>query len=149
LEQIAELEKKFEEFFSTEQKLLRTIPGVGKVLAPTLVAEVLPLIHPELKEGARKLVAAAGIDVRLRESGENSGKGKMSKRGSKYLRTAVIQAADTAVFLAKDPLFSAVYQRQRNRGKHHKVALSHVANKMLHVVFSVLKNQKPYKPCLN
>ena len=45
-------------------------------------------------------------------------------------------------------VLETVYQRQRDRGKHHLVALSHVANKMLHVVFSVLKNNRPYAPQL-
>ena len=149
LEQIARLDKRFGQFFPAEQKLLKSIPGLAKVWAPTILAEVLPVFHPESKDGASKLVAAAGIDVRLAESGEFSGKGKMSKRGSRYLRTAVMQAAETTVFVAHDPLFTAVYERQRARGKHHIVALSHVAHKMLHVVFSVLKNQRPYTPHIN
>ena len=149
IEQIAELDKRFVEFLPAQQELLQSIPGLGKVWAPTILAEVLPVFHPELKDGGKKLVAAAGIDVRLSESGESAGKGKMSKRGSKYLRTAVIQAAEVAVFVAGDPLFKAIYDRQRGRGKHHTVALSHVAHKMLHVVFSVLKNKRPYTPILN
>ena len=77
------------------------------------------------------------------------GKSKMSKRGSKYLRTAAIQAADVAVFVSGDPLFKPVYDRQKERGKPHCAALSHVANKLLHGVFSGLKNQRPYTPILN
>ena len=40
-----------------------------------------------------------------------------------------------------------IFHLQRERGKHLLVALSHVANKMLHVVFSVLKNNRPYTAC--
>ena len=149
IEQIARLEKRFAELLPKQQKLLPSIAGIGKVWAPTILAEVLPVFHPELQHGAKKLVAAAGIDVRLHDSGEFAGKGRMSKRGSKYLRTAVMQAAEVAVCLVGDPLFKAVYDRQRDRGKHHTVALSHVAHKMLHVVFSVLKNKRPYTPMLN
>ena len=149
IEQIAQLDKRFGELLPNEQKLLQSIAGIGKVWAPTILAEVLPVFHPELKDGAKKLVAAAGIDVRLHDSGEFAGKGRMSKRGSKYLRTAVMQAAAVAVHLVGDPLFKAVYDRQRDRGKHHTVALSHVAHKMLHVVFSVLKNNRPYTPMVN
>ena len=108
--------------------------------------EVLPIFDPEQRNGGKKFVATAGIDVKLKESGQSSGKGKMSKRGSKYSRTAIMQSADIAVFTAKDPMFVKIYQRQRERGKHHTVALSHVANKMLHVVFSVLKNRRAYSP---
>ena len=149
IDQIAQLDKRLGQFLRDEQRLLRSVPGLGKVWAPTVLAEVLPVFHPELQHGAKKFVAAAGIDVRLHDSGEFAGKGKMSKRGSKYLRTAVMQAADVAVFLVKDPLFKAVYERQKARGKHHTVALSHVAHKMLHVVFSMLKNKRPYTPMLN
>ena len=59
-----------------------------------------------------------------------------------------MQAAEIAVFRSHDPLFSEVYERQKDRGKHHMVALTHVANKMLHVIFSVLKNDRPYTPIL-
>ena len=44
---------------------------------------------------------------------------------------------------------SGLYDRQVARGKHHGIALSHVAHKMLHVIFSVLKNDRPYTPMLN
>ena len=149
IEQIADLDRRFGAFLRDQQELLRSIPGLGPVWTPTILAEVQPVFHPEEKHGAKKFVAAAGLDVRLHDSGESRGKGKMSKRGSKYLRTAAIQAAEVAVFVSGDPLFKTVYHRHKERGKHHMVALSHVANKLLHVVFSVLKNQRPYTPILN
>lgn len=145
LQQMEELEKQIKKYMKDNQKLLQTIPGIGPVWAPTILAEVLPIFHPKEKDGAKKLVAAAGLDVRLNESGENKGKGKMSKRGSRYLRTAAIQAAEVAALVAKDPMFKSVYEKQKAKGKKHMVAISHVANKLLHVVFSVLKNQKPYE----
>lgn len=146
LDQIQQLDHRFDAFLTDQQQLLRSLPGIGPVWAPTLLAEILPVFHPELPHGAKKLVAAAGLDVRQNDSGESTGKGKMSKRGSKYLRTALMQAAETAIFTAHDPLFSAIYQRHLERGKHHTVALSHVAHKMVHVIFSVLKNHRPYTP---
>jgi transposase len=68
----------------------------------------------------------------------------MSKRGSPYLRRAIWHAALSAARC--DPMFRAIYERQRQRGKHHRVALSHVANKLVRVVYSVLKGQRPYDP---
>ncbi len=143
--QIEELAKQAKNHLKQEQKLLQSIPGIGPVWAPTILAEVLPVFHPEEKNGARKFVATAGLDVKLNQSGESKGRGKMSKRGSKYLRTAAMQAAEVAALVSRDPMFKGVYDKQRNRGKKHKVALSHAANKLLHVVFSVLKNRKPYE----
>ena len=83
-----------------------------------------------------------------KHGGRCYGKSKMSKRGSKYLRTALMQAAEVAVYRKKDPMLAALYQRQVDRGKHHTVALSHVANEMLHVIFSVLKNNRLYRPVM-
>jgi transposase len=148
IEQIAQLEKRWQTMMVEQRNLLQSIPGLGKVWAPTILAEILPVFQPEHRHGARKLVAAAGVDVKLSESGDSKGHGKMSKRGSRYLRTAVMQAAEIAVFRKHDPLFTAIYKRQKDRGKHHMVALTHVANKMLHVIFSVLKNERPYTPIL-
>jgi transposase len=76
------------------------------------------------------------------------GKARMSKRGSKYLRTALMEAATVAVNCAKDPMFRAIYEKQMEKNKSHLVAVSYVANKMCHVINAVLKNQEPYKPVL-
>ncbi len=96
---------------------------------------------------APQLVAAAGLDVKQFDSGALTGRGRMSKRGSRYLPP--LSNCEIAVFKSHDPLFTQVYQRQIDRGKHHLVALTHVANKMLRVVFSVLKNNRPYTPIPN
>ena len=72
--------------------------------APTVLAEILPVFHPEDRHGARKLVATAGLDVKQADSGGIEGRGRLSKRGGRYLRTAVMQASEIAVFKSHDPL---------------------------------------------
>lgn len=146
LTQIAELDREIKQYFQEIQRLLKTIPGLGQVWSPTVLAEVMPVFHPENPNGGDAFVALAGLDPRVDQTGQQPAKARMSKRGSKYLRTAVMEAANVAVFIAKDPMFCQVYERQRNKNKNHLVALSHVANKMLHVIFSVMKNQKTYTP---
>ena len=66
-----------------QQQLLQSIPGLGEVWTPTVLAEVLPVFDPDAQHGAKQRVATAGIDVRLHDSGEKTGPGKMSKRGSR------------------------------------------------------------------
>ncbi len=149
LDQVKQLDGHLKVHMKDKQALLKSIPGIGDVWAPTILAEIAPFFHPEEKNGAKKLVAAAGIDVKKNDSGNMEGRGRMSKRGSKYLRTAVMQSAMVAVYTSKDPLLSNVYDRQRKRGKSHMVALSHVGNKLLHIIFSVLKNTKNYTPILS
>lgn len=146
IEHIKELDKRIKGYFKELQLLLMTLPGIAETWAPTILAEVLTIFDPERSDGGSAFVAMAGIDPRLRNSGKYQGHAKMSKRGSKYLRTAVMQAAVVAALKSKDPMFKAIYDRQIEKGKPHLVAVSHVANKMLHVIFSVMKNKIAYKP---
>lgn len=141
--QVKELEEKISSLYQQFNLTLTTIPGIGLTNAASIISEIGDISNFKHPKGpATALVAFAGFDPKLCESGQYKGHAKMSKRGSKYLRKAVYQAS----FIAsqRDPMFKAIYTKQRSRGKAHKVALSHVANKMLHVIWSVLKNNKPY-----
>lgn len=144
--QIKQLEKEINRRTENISAVLTTIPGIGKSIAGTILAEVGDIKRFIGKDGAEKLVALAGLDAKLKESGQYQGKAKMSKRGSGYLRSAVRQASFVAVMVSKDPMFTKIYQKQINKGKHMEVALSHVERKMIHVIYSVLKNNKSYVP---
>lgn len=125
---------------------LTTIPGIAEVTAGVILSEIGEFSRFISKDGAEKLVALAGLDPKLKESGTYKGKSKMSKRGSPYLRHAVRQAAFIAVTVVKDPMFTKIYQKHISRGKHMEVALSHVARKIIHVIYSLLKSNKKYVP---
>lgn len=152
LHQIAQLDQELATMLVEEQTLLQSLPGIGPVWAPLIAGEIQPVFRPEHKDGAGKLVAYAGLDAKPNKSGRDYATGadhaRMSKRGSKYLRTAVMQASEVAALVAQDPMFADVYRRQRAKEKPHKVALSHVANKMLHVIFAVLRDKKKYRPIM-
>lgn len=128
---------------ATLATLLQSIPGIGLETARTWLAEALPIEQFEGRDAAQKLVATIGIDAQPRESGQYTGKVKMSKRGNRHLRRAILLAARSAC--RNDPQFRAILHRQLARGKHYNVAVSHVARKMVHVIYSVLKNQRPYE----
>ena len=138
----SEIIKKTEKMNTT----ITTIPGIGLTIAGTVLSEIGDINRFAGKDGAEKLVALAGLDAKVKESGLSKGKTKMSKRGSGYLRHAVRQAAFVAVTVSKDPMFTRIYQKQINKGKHKEVALSHVSIKMIHVIYSLLKNNKSYVP---
>ena len=92
-----------------------------------------------------KLVAFAGIDPRVKQSGEFSGtKNHMSKRGSSYLRRAIWLASTTAVF--HDPVMSEFYQKKRAEGKPHRTAVGAVCRKMLYVIYALMKSGQVYTP---
>jgi transposase len=147
-EQIQKLDVEIMQRVTIQQTTLTTIPGIGITTAGTIIAEVGSFERfAKDKDGAEKLVALAGIDPKIKQSGILKGRTKMSKRGSPYLRQAVRQAAFVAACgLRKDPMFAAIYDKQVKLGKHFEVALSHVENKMLHVIYSLLKSKKEYIP---
>jgi len=134
--------------------LLASIPGFGRETVRTWVAELPPMtayaaqaraqarLTKKPKHGADKLVAAVGLDAQVKQSGRWQGQVRMSKRGSRYVRRAIMLAAQTAS--RTDPQCRAIYEAQRAKGKHHTVAVSHVAHQLLHIAYSVLLHNKPY-----
>jgi transposase len=72
---------------------IKTIPGIGSITGPLIVAELGDLRRFAGRRPLHALLAYAGMDPRVRKSGQWSGKIKMSKRGSVALRTALYQAA--------------------------------------------------------
>ncbi|HCJ58633.1 MAG TPA: hypothetical protein DHV55_15675 [Clostridiaceae bacterium] len=114
---------------------ITTIPGIGDAIAATILGEIGDINR--FSSGA-KLVAYAGIDAEISQSGEyEATSNKMSKRGSPFLRKALFQAAFIASY--NDPIFTTYYQQKRAVGKHHKVAVGAVARKLCHTIHAVLK----------
>jgi len=138
--QASDVEKQISELLEKINSPITTIPGIGDVTAATILGEIGDINR---FSNASKLVAYAGIDAEISQSGEyESISNKMTKRGSPYLRKALFQAAFIASF--HDPVFSAFYQLKRAQGKHHKVAVGAVARKLCHTIHSVLKSNSPY-----
>lgn len=140
-QQVDDVEEQISALLEKINSPITTIPGIGDTIAATILGEIGD-IHRF--SNASKLVAYAGLDAEVSQSGEyESTNNKMSKRGSPYLRKALFQAAFVAAF--HDPVFSAYYQQKRAEGKHHKVAIGAVARKMCHTIHAVLKNNTPYE----
>ena len=140
---IADVEAKVAEVADAElYGLLQTIPGVGPVNAATIMAEIG---DPERFPDPKKLFAYSGMDASVSDSGESVGRGgrHMTKRGSAYLRFALMTSADAA--RRADPYFGDYYDAMKARGKHHYVAVSGVARKLCGVVLAVMKERRPYE----
>ena len=141
--QIGELEAEAAEEMDQEVRaLLTSIPGIGDVNAATIAAE---MGAAERFDDPKKLVAFAGIDASRSDSGQfESSDNHMSKRGSSYLRCALMNAADVARI--HDPYFGDYYDSLVARGKHHYVALSGVVRRLCGVILAVLRERRPYEP---
>jgi len=140
--QLSELDEKIASYYRMFGCTIDTIPGVGEVTAPIIFSEIGDITRFSAPE---KLVAFAGIDPSVRQSGNFVGtKNKMSKRGSPHLRRAVLLAAFASSF--NDPVLSAFYKKKRAEGKLHYVAVGAVARKLLHIIFALMKSGKVYDP---
>jgi transposase len=119
---------------------LTTIPGLGLTTGAMILAEIGDISRFASLE---KLVAYAGIDATVHQSGEfEAHHMHMSKRGSPHLRHALWQAASMSI--RYEPELQAFYERKCAQGKHHGTALGAVCRKLLARIYVVLKEQRPY-----
>ena len=139
--QIKDCETKIKELMKKINSPITTIPGIGTVLGAVILSEFGDINR---FDKTSQLVAYAGIDATVSQSGEYEGTHNvMSKRGSPYLRKALFQAA--LVASNSDPVLKAYYQKKRAEGKHHKTCIGAVARKLCNIIYAVLKNDKPYQ----
>ena len=139
--QIKELDK-FLKKLMKEYDILFSIPGISVTLGAAIIGEIGDINRFGTPQ---QLQAFAGMDPTVHQSGNFQGtQGKISKRGSPFLRRAVYLAANAAHRV--DPVFKEHYDKMVARGKHPNQALGAVATKILRVVHAVLKTRKPYDP---
>jgi len=123
-----------------EQYLLESIPGVGPITAASFISEVGDINRFQKPE---QLAAYAGIDPRVHQSGTSiNGKGYISKRGNKILRTRLFNAASVAVL--HDNMFKTFFQKKKSEGKPYRVALVATMRKMTHVIHAVWTRGTPF-----
>lgn len=142
-QQIEELEAEISRVLAeTPGRWLTTIDGVGDTLAAMITGEIG---DANRFDDPKKVIAFAGIDSTKCESGKFVGReNRMSKKGSSYLRCALLLAADKV--RQRDPYFGDYYDAKIAEGKHHYVALSGVARKLAGVCLTLMKEQRAYEP---
>jgi len=143
-EQIKVIEQRIEGILAEIPQKITTIPGIGETIAGVILGEIGDIQRFSDK---RKLVAYAGLDASVKESGQFRGtKNHISKRGSPYLRKAIWQAA--IVSLRFNPKLKEFYQKKVKEGKAPKVAIGAVARRLTHIIYAVLKTNQDYNPNL-
>lgn len=139
--QVDQIDRQIAEQLVKVNTVVLTIPGVGPATGATIVGEIGDISR---FDGPKKLVAFAGIDPTVMQSGNFSGThNRLSKRGSPYLRRAIWMAA--VVASRTDPVFKAFYDKKRSEGKAHGTAIGAVARKLTHTIYAVLSANRPYE----
>ena len=121
-------------------QLLMTIPGIGFMTAMFIIAEIENISR---FPSYRNLASYAGLVPSLDASAEKSRTGRITKQGSPYLRTALVEAAQTIPRLKKTRL--NIFFRKRIVRAGYQKAIVATAHKILQVAYYVLKNQTPYR----
>ncbi len=128
-------------------ELLDAMPGIGFISAVTLVAEMGDFSK---FQSAKAFAAFFGVDPAVKESGKFKGdRIQMSKRGSKLGRRVLYTIAMASIRKTKkgdaiNPVLKAYYE-SKIASKKKKVALVAVMHKLLHYIFAVLREQKPFE----
>lgn len=118
-------------------QLLKSIPGIGDILAVTIRYEIDDI---ERFVSAGKLCSYAGLVPSTYSSGSRTYQGKITKQGDKWLRWAMVEAAQRAPL--NDAWLGAFYARIAKKGR--KLARIAVARKLLEIIYRIWKEQKPY-----
>jgi len=140
--QIQQIDNKVKELMENMKTYITTIPGIGEVLGASIMAEIGDISR---FSNPKKLVAYAGLDSTVHQSGQFTGsRSRISKRGSTYLRRAIWSAA--ALARKHNPVLSEYYQKKIQEGKHPQAAIGACARKLTHLIYYILKEQKPFDP---
>ena len=120
-----------------------SIPGVGDISCATIISEFGDITR---FSNPNKMLAFSGLEPGIIESGTMSANGKMVKRGSGYLRHALMNVA--LVVIANNHTFYEYYYKKRSEGKCHRVALSHVCKKIIRIIYTLETKNIQFDPSL-
>lgn len=145
--QLVMIEKDIESLIKTDKqlhsqsKLMRSIPGVGKVLCWMMLAKTEGF---QLITEPRKMACYSGVVPFASRSGTSvKGKYRVSSYADKAMKATLHLAAMSAIRLNNE--LRQYYLRKLAEGKNKMSALNAVRNKIIHRIFAVIKNKIPYQ----
>ena len=130
--EIKKLETKIESIIKELNPPILSIRGIGIISCAGIISEFGDITR---FKSADACVAFAGIEPSISQSGTESHTGHMVKHGSGHLRYFLMNAADY-VFM-HESVFTEFYYKKRSEGKSHRVALTHVAKKLVRIIYKL------------
>ena len=138
--EISEIESEIKRIMDEIHSPILTIPGIGYRMGAMILAEIGDFSRFDSPD---KILAYAGASPSTYQSGQmESSYSHMEKRGSRYLRFALINAAKYVC--QWDETFGAYLQKKISEGKHYNVAITHAAKKLVRLIYAMEKSGKPY-----
>ena len=140
-EQLDDVEKRIKEILKEINSPILSIPGISFKTAGSILAEIGDISR---FDSPAKLLAFAGLDPSMYQSGKFfSTHSVMVKRGSKYLRFALMTAA--RMVCLNDATFNEFKNKKMAEGKHYMVTMGHVAKKLVRLIYYLLKTNNVYQ----
>jgi transposase len=132
--QIEKVEAEMTEIMRFNDSVIMTIPGIGYINGGMILGEIGDIYR---FAKPHQLLAFAGLDPSVRQSGNfSASRTRMSKRGSKVLRYALINAAHNVV--KNNATFKAYYDKKVAEGRSHYNALGHCAGKLVRIIWKMM-----------
>jgi transposase len=133
-EQLAEVEESINSLMEQMNSVIKTIPGIGNLNGAMIIGEIGDINR---FQKPCQLLAYAGLDPSIYQSGNfKAARTRMSKRGSKLLRYALINAAWQTTLV--NDTFKNYYDLKVSQGRRHYNALGHVAHKLVRVIHKMM-----------
>ena len=143
-EQIAEIDKKIEEFSIQNNSPILTIPGISHFSGTSILAE-LGDIHNYSKPS--QIIKYAGVAPLTYESSQFTAQHTaITKKGCKYLRKTLYQIITPVI--QYNPVFKEFYQLKISQGKGHRCAQGHCVRKLSRVIYHLLSTNTQFDPAL-
>ena len=129
---ISELEDQITTIITELNPPTLSIKGVGAVSAAVIISEIEDISRFRTPD---KLLAFAGLECSISQSGTTEYFGHMVKRGSGELRNALMLCAGSTTL--HNEVFATYYHKKISEGKPHYVAMNHVAKKLVRLIFAL------------
>ena len=140
---VDELEQQIEDCVRGINPPMLSIPGVGALSTAVILSEYGDF--GKFKNPS-KMLSFAGLEPGYFQSGQSAFTGRMVKHGSANLRYAILNCCLPLV--THEPVFAEYYAKKRAEGKSHRIAMTHVAKKLLRVIYTLQTRNIPYDPLL-
>lgn len=140
-EELEIVKKKMEEEFERIENPIKTIPGIGPVTGSIIIAKIADIRR---FDDPRKLVAYAGIDPVITQSGKNHVESSISKREDGLLRTALYQSSLVGVLC--NPVIKEYYHRKLEEGMEENKTLVACLRNLCHIIWRMWTDNRKFDP---
>ena len=142
-DKIVPIDKQISTIIKELNPSILSIPGIGEITAASIISEYGDI---SCFSSSAKMLAFAGLEPSINQSGTLESNGKMVKHGSGHLRYVLMNTSLT--LLKFNPTFYDYYLKKRSEGKSHRVALSHVCKKLVRLIYTLETKHVDFNPSL-